>query len=203
MRPLTKRERKIVALGVLGLLAWILWYALFECLWLAPLRNLDEQAQGLREQQRRYASLMLQQPELKAQLQRIQHDPAQRNSLLPGDDPNAVAADLMQKAVEQVKAQAQLGPGCDITQRMPMAPAEQEQTEPYRPVKVSLTLACAIEPLAALLHALEYGQPSLFIDQLNIRRTSSAPAHGPAGRLEVHLLIRGYMRAQPTEASGS
>lgn len=203
MRPLTKRERKIVALGVLGLLAWILWYGLFECLWLAPLRNLDEQAQGLREQQRRYASLMLQQPALMARLQRIQQDPAQRNSLLPGDDPNAVAADLMQKAVVQVKAQAQLGPGCDITQRMPMPPAEQEQTEPYRPVKVSLTLACAIEPLAALLHALEYGQPSLFIDQLNIRRTSSAPPQGPAGRLEVHLLIRGYMRAQPTEVSGS
>lgn len=146
-----------------------------------PLRSLDAQAQALREQQRRYGSLMLQQPALQAQLQRSRNDAAQRNSLLPGEDPNAVAADLMQHAVDQVKAQAHLGPGCDITQRMPIAPADQHQAEPYRPVKVSLTLACAIEPLAALLHALEYGQPSLFIDQLSIRRRSAAPAQGLPG----------------------
>ncbi|HEN8710518.1 TPA: general secretion pathway protein GspM [Pseudomonas putida] len=203
MRPLTSRERKLCALGVLALLLWLAWYLVFECLWLAPLRSLDAQAQTLREQQRRYASLMLQQPELQAQLQRSRNDPAQRNSLLPGEDPNAVAADLMQRAVDQVKAQAHVGPGCDITQRMPIAPAEQDQAEPYRPVKVSLTLACAIEPLAALLHALEYGQPSLFIDQLSIRRSAAAPAKGPAGRLEVHLLIRGYLHAQPAEGSDS
>ena len=203
MRPLTNRERKIAALGLLGLLVWVSWYVLFECLWLGPLRSLDAQAQALREQQRRYASLMLEQPGLQAQLKRSQNDPAQHNSLLPGDDPNAVAADLMQHAVDQVKAQAQRGPGCDITQRMPIAPAEQEQAEPYRPVKVSLTLTCAIEPLAALLHALEYGQPSLFIDQLSIRRSSAAPAKGPAGRLEVHLLIRGYLRAPTAEGSAS
>ena len=197
MRPLNPRERKIVALGVLGLLLWAGWYLFVDSLLLAPLRDLDEQAQTLREQQRRYASLILQQPQLEARLKQARNDPAQRNSLLPGDDPNAVAADLMQFAVEQVRRQAAKGPGCEVTQRMPIAAAESDQTqaEPYRPVKVSLTLACAIEPLAALLHDLEHGQPSLFIDQLSIRRGSSAPAQGPAGRLDVHLLIRGYLQA--------
>ncbi|CAM3591299.1 General secretion pathway protein GspM, putative [Pseudomonas reidholzensis] len=199
MRPLTSRERKIAALSLLAVVLWGLWYLVLECLWLAPLRDLDQQAQTLREQQRRQASLILQQPRLQAQLERSRHDPAQRNSLLPGDDPNAVAADLMQHAVDRVKAQAQVGPGCEITQRMPIATAEQEHPEPYRQVKVSLTLACAIEPLATLLHSLEYGQPSLFIDQLSIRRTSAAPAQGPAGRLEVHLLIRGYLQAAPAQ----
>ncbi|MFK3815791.1 type II secretion system protein GspM [Pseudomonas sp. NPDC089407] len=197
MRPLNPRERKIIALGVLGVLLGAGWYLFVDSLLLAPLRDLDEQAQTLREQQRRYASLMLQQPQLEARLKQARNDPAQRSSLLPGDDPNAVAADLMQYAVEQVRRQASTGAGCEVTQRMPIAPAESDETlaEPYRPVKVSLTLACAIEPLTALLHALEYGQPSLFIDQLSIRRGSSAPAQGPAGRLEVHLLIRGYLQA--------
>ncbi|MDR6711379.1 general secretion pathway protein M [Pseudomonas hunanensis] len=203
MRPLTSRERKLAALGLLGLLAWVVWYAVLECLLLAPLSSLDEQAQTLREQQRRYASLLLQQPLLQAQLEHSRNDPAQRNSLLPGEDPNAVAADLMQYAVERVNAQAQRGPGCAITQRMPIVPAEQDQVEPYRQVNVSLTLACAIEPLAALLHSVEYGQPSLFIDQLSIRRTAAAPAQGPAGRLEVHLLIRGYLRAAVPQGGDS
>jgi len=197
MRPFNPRERKIVALGVLGLLLWAGWYLFVDSLLLAPLRDLDEQAQTLREQQRRYASLVLQQPQLEARLRQARNDPAQRNSLLPGDDPNAVAADLMQYAVEQVRRQASTGAGCEVTQRMPIAPAERDdaQAEPYRPVKVSLTLACAIEPLAALLHALEYGQPSLFIEQLSIRRSTSAAAQSPAGHLEVHLLIRGYLQA--------
>ncbi|EGH35730.1 general secretion pathway protein M, putative, partial [Pseudomonas syringae pv. japonica str. M301072] len=38
--------------------------------------------------------------------------------------------------------------------------------EPYRQVKVSLTLNCAIEPLTAILHALEYQRPFLFIDEI-------------------------------------
>ncbi|CAG8863356.1 hypothetical protein PS627_00294 [Pseudomonas fluorescens] len=203
MRPLNSRERRIAALGLLGLLLWALWQVLIESLFLAPLRTLDEQTDAMREQQRRYASLILQQPMLEAQLKRTEDDPARRNSLLPGDDPNAVAADLMQHVVERVKAQSRLGPGCEVTQRMPIASAEQDQVEPYRPVKVSLTLACAIEPLAAVLHDLEYGQPSLFVDQLSVRRTSSAPAQGGAGRLEVHLLIRGYLRGVGPKGSDS
>lgn len=197
MRPLNPRERRLAALGLLGVLLWAGWYLLVESLLLAPLRDLDEQAQTLREQQRRYASLALQQPQLEARLKRSREDAALRSSLLPGDDPNAVAADLMQYAVEQVRRHARTGAGCEVTQRMPIAPGDSADTppEPYRPVKVSLTLACAIEPLTGVLHALEYGQPSLFIDQLSIRRSTAAAAQGPAGHLEVHLLIRGYLQA--------
>ena len=203
MRPLTSRERKIAALGLLGLLLWAIWQVLVESLLLAPLRTLDEQIDALRQQQFRYSSLILQQPALEAQLKRSQDDPALRGSLLPGDDPNAVAADLMQQVVERVSAQSRLGPGCEVIQRMPIAFTEQEQAEPYRPVKVSLTLACAIEPLANVLHALEYGQPSLFVDQLSIRRAAAAPAQGGAGRLEAHLLVRGYLRASASKGGDS
>lgn len=201
MRPLNLRERRIVALGVLGLVLWAAWYLLVESLLLAPLRELDDQAATLREQQRHYASLIEQAPQLQAQLERSKASAAKGNSLLPGDDANAAAADLMQYATRQVARQAALGPGCEVTQRMPVAPGEPGavQPEPYRQVKVSLTLNCAIEPLAALLHALEYSQPALFVDQLSVRRSASAPAHGSAGRLDVQILIRGYMRGRGAE----
>ncbi|MNC55890.1 General secretion pathway protein M [compost metagenome] len=65
-------------------------------------------------------------------------------------------------------------------------------------MKISLTLECAVEPLVNLLHDLEYGQPFLFVDNLSIRRPASAPASGGAGRLQVQLLLRGYL--QPASA---
>ncbi|WP_178076559.1 type II secretion system protein GspM, partial [Pseudomonas sp. 43NM1] len=120
-------------------------------------------------------------------------DPASRSSLLPGTDPSGVAADLMQRSLDLVKAHADQGPGCQVTQRMPITP-EQNSAEPYRQVKVSLTLECAMEPLTGLLHDLEYAQPFLFVDHVSIRRQTSAPASGGAGRLQVNLLLRGYLQ---------
>jgi general secretion pathway protein M len=54
-----------------------------------------------------------------------------------------------------------------------------------------------MEPLANLLHDFEYGQPFLFVDNLSLRRATSAPASGGAGRLQVHLLLRGYLQQAP------
>lgn len=205
MRPLSRRERKVAALGLLAGLIGAGWYLGVERLWLAPLRALDEQTLALQEQQRRYASLMLQQTALQAQFKRAQDDPGGRESLLSGDDPNTVTANLMQRVADQVERLSHHGVGCEVTQSMPMPASEQgaAPAAPYRQVKVSLTLACAIEPLALLMHALEYNQPSLFIDQLSIRRSASAPAQGGAGRLEVHLLIHGYMHRAGSAGASS
>jgi general secretion pathway protein M len=194
MRPLSSRERKIAALGALALLLWMLWYLLIELVVLSPVREMVEEATALRERQQHYAGLIAQGQHIAAQLEESLDDADQHSSLLAGDDPNAVAADLMQLALDRIGDESDQGPGCEVTQRMPIAPS-QEQAEPYRQVKVSLTLSCAIEPLANVLHSLEYGQPSLFIDQLSIRRTASAPSTGGPGRLEVHLLVRGYLSA--------
>jgi general secretion pathway protein M len=151
----------------------------------------------LRTQQQRYAAILQQRDTLEQQLQAARRDPSSRTSLLPGEDPSAVAADLMQRSLDLVKAHAEQGPGCQVTQRMPITP-ERDSAEPYRQVKVSLTLECAMEPLANLLHDFEYGQPFLFVDNLSLRRATSAPASGGAGRLQVHLLLRGYLQQAPT-----
>ncbi len=192
-RELTARERRGAALIVLALAVWAGWWLLVQSWFLDPLMTIENQADSLREQQQRYAGVLQQRDALQQQLQQARRDPASRSSLLPGTDPSGVAADLMQRSLDLVKAHAAQGPGCQVTQRMPITP-EQNSAEPYRQVKVSLTLECAMEPLTGLLHDLEYGQPFLFVDHLSIRRQTSAPASGGAGRLQVNLLLRGYLQ---------
>lgn len=196
-RHLSVRERRSAALLVLVVLIYAAWWLLVDSWFATPLADIDQQIDDLRDQQQRYASLLAQRPALQEQLAAARHDPAGRSSLLPGDDPSAVAAQLMQLTVERVKTHAEQGPGCEVSQRMPITP-EQNSAEPWRQVKVSLTLDCAAQPLALLLHDLEYGQPSLFVDALSVQRAADAPAGGGPGRLRVHLLVRGYL--QPASA---
>lgn len=195
-RTLTNRERRGLALIILGLVLGAAYWLLVESWFAGPLREVNAQAQQVREQQQRYASVLGQSDALHAALERARTDPTTHDSLLPGDDPGAVAADLMQHVADLVSRHSNTGGGCTLTQRMPIT-VTQEQDEPYRHVKVSLTLACAIEPLTTILHALEYQRPFLFVDELSLRRAANAPANGAAGRLEVQLLVRGYLQAAP------
>lgn len=194
-RPLTDRERRGVALILLALLLGAAYWLLIDSWFAAPLRDLNAQADALRTQQQRYAGVLRQADTLQAQLQQARHDPASSTSLLPGGDPSAVAADLMQRMADLISRHASSGAGCALSQRMPITP-EQDAAEPYRQVKVSLTLNCAIEPLEAILQALEYQRPFLFVDELSVRRGPNAPANGATGQLAVHLLVRGYLQAQ-------
>jgi general secretion pathway protein M len=192
-RPLTLRERRGAALLILALVLALGYWLLIDSWFAGPLREINEQADQLRDQQQRYASLLLQGDALKEQLDQARNDPASSTSLLPGDDPSAVAADLMQRIADLVSRQASVGAGCALTQRMPITP-EQDSAEPYRQVKVSLTLECAIEPLTAVLHELEYQRPFLFVDEMSLRRDANAPLKGGAGKLVAHLLVRGYLQ---------
>ena len=192
-RPLTPRERRGAALIVLALVLCAGYWLLVDSWFAGPLREINAQADQLREQQQRYAGLLSQGDSLKQQLEQARNDPASSTSLLPGDDPSAVAADLMQHIADLISAHASTGGGCALTQRMPITP-EQDTAEPYRQVKVSLTLECAIEPLTAILHELEYQRPFLFVDEMSVRRGADAPMTGAAGKLVAHLLVRGYLQ---------
>jgi general secretion pathway protein M len=192
-RSLTPRERRGAALIVLAFVLCAAYWLLIDSWFAGPLRDIDSQTDTLRSQQQRYAGLLQQGDALHAQLEKAQQDPDSNTSLLPGEDPSAVAADLMQRVADLIDSHADTGAGCTLTQRMPITP-EQEGSEPYRQVKVSLTLECGIEPLMAILHELEYQRPFLFIDDLSVRRDANAPLKGAAGKLVAHLLVRGYLQ---------
>ncbi|MGQ0335835.1 type II secretion system protein GspM [Halomonas elongata] len=192
MRALTRRERRIAALSLLALLAWGAW-ALVEAMLVDPLHDMAQEAETLRQRQARYAGVIAQGEALSETLERLRHASAGRDGLLSGEDPNGAAAELMRLVLERVEAQATVGPGCEVVRRTPIAPSTPAEDDAFRPVKAGLTLECAIEPLARVLKALEAGQPALFIDRLSLRRRSDAPDRGGPGRLEVQLLVRGYM----------
>ena len=197
-RPLTERERRGAALIILALVLAVVYWLLIDSWFAGPLRDINVQAQVLREQQQRYAGVLQHREALQQQLQKARNDPSSNSSLLPGDDPSTAAADLMQRMADSVSRHTTSGAGCALTQRMPMTP-EQDSAEPYRQVKVSLTMSCAVEPLIAFLHDVEYQRPFLFVDQLSVRRNANAPTQGGAGKLEVHLLVRGYLQAATVE----
>jgi general secretion pathway protein M len=199
-RELTPRERRGAALIVLALVVGAVYWLLIDSWFAGPLRDMGEEAEQLKAQQQRYASLLLQRETLNAALQTAEQDPASNASLLTGEDPSAVAADLMQHVADVITAQGAKGAGCTLTQRMPITP-EQDGSEPFRQVKVSVTLECAIEPLMAVLHGLEYQRPLLFIDHMSVRRAAGAPGKGGAGRLTVQLLIRGYLQPVAVKAA--
>lgn len=198
-RALNERERRGAALIALALVVAGLYWLLVQSWFAGPLSDVNAQIGQLREQQQRYAGQLAQRPALDQQLADARQDPASSTSLLPGGDPSAVAADLMQRIADLIKANSNEGAGCALTQRMPITP-EQDSAQPYRQIKVSLTLECGIEPLMTVLHTLEFHRPFLFVDSLSVRRGNSAPAAGGAGRLTVHLLVRGYLaKAAPAQ----
>ncbi|WP_141249904.1 type II secretion system protein GspM, partial [Pseudomonas syringae] len=130
-RPLTSRERRGAALMILALVLCLAYWLLIDSWFAGPLRDINEQTDQLREQQQRYAGLLQQGGSLREQLEQARRDPASSTSLLPGEDPSAVAADLMQRIADLISSQASTGGGCELTQRMPITP-EQDSAEPYR-----------------------------------------------------------------------
>lgn len=195
-RTLTARERRIGAWLLLAALLALLYSLVIWPVYIAPAQDIHAQMQTLAEQRQHYQQLLAQRGALQQGLEAVQGDDV---GLLPGDDPSAVAADLMQTVAQRIKDLATRGGGCQLTQRMPIVTQEQSAA-PFRQVRLSLDLDCAIEPLTAVLQQLESAQPLLFVDEMTIRRGNNAPATGGAGRLVVHLLVSGYLMAAPAAA---
>lgn len=201
-KTFTVRESRMLAVLILLALLAAGYWILLGSWFVGPLMDIDEQISQLRTQQQHDASLLIQRPLLEKQLQQARNNPLLTQSLMPGSDPTIVAADLMTRLSALVESQADKGAGCQISQRMPITP-ENDPSQPYGVVEVSLMLTCGIEPLMAILHGVEYGRPYLFVETLSIKRGSSAPAHGSAGRLDVQLLVKGYMRKSAVKAKAS
>lgn len=192
VREHSARERRIAAVSllivVLAALGWLMDASFF-----GPRAEMRALRADLREQQQRDAALVAQQPLIQTQLDETQRDASASASLMPGSDPGAVAADLMQKVGEMIERNADVGAGCALKQRMPIVP-EQATDSAFTQVKLSLDLECATEPLERVLYELEYGRPLLFVEEIDLRRASDSDHSSGAGRLVVHLLVSGYMQ---------
>ena len=195
MRPLVlkARDSRIAALLLL-LLALVLGYFLLLHWWfVAPLRAIDAQMDGLRDTHSRYAAAIAEKPALQRRIAELGAGQAASAAFLPESDPSAASAGLMQRVVDAVAAHAG-GGGCAVTQKMPLPNPPGDEDSPYRKAAVSISLRCDMEPLVAVLNALEQGTPYLFVDDLSLYRNPVAAQQGNQPSLEVQFTLSGYVR---------
>ena len=193
MAALKPRQSRIAAV-VLLLLAVGLAYVVLVHWWLvAPLNQIGEEMSQLRDTHSRYAAAIAEKPALQQRIAVLGAGQASSDAFLAAADPNNAAADLMQQVVDVVGRTTQ-GGRCVVSQKMPLPAPPAPPGEPYRKAAVSISLSCDIEPLAAVLQALEQGTPYLFVDDLSIYRNPVAAQHNRSAPLEVQFTLSGYVR---------
>ncbi|MFA6229150.1 MAG: type II secretion system protein GspM [Rhodanobacter sp.] len=190
---LNRRDRRLAAIGLLLLTLVIAYFVLLHWWFVAPLQQIRSEMVDLRDTHSRYAAAIAEKPALEKRLAQLGEGQASSRAFLDDDDVNTAAADLMQRVVDVVAAKTH-GGRCVVSQKMPVPAAPAPAGEPYRKAAVSISLSCDIEPLAAVLQALEQGTPYLFIDDLSIYRNPVVSQQGGAAPLEVQFTLSGYVR---------
>ncbi|HEU0278126.1 MAG TPA: type II secretion system protein GspM [Rhodanobacteraceae bacterium] len=188
-KRLPPAQSRLAALA-LALVTLVLAYFLLLHWWfVAPLLRVDSQMRDLRQLHAKYAAAIAEQPLLERRVAELRRGGATVGAFLPGDDPSAAAAGLIQRATDVVAAHAQEAGGCNMPSKMPIE--QPDNKEPFHRVSVSISLDCDIQPLAAVLYDFERGLPYLFVDNLNVARS-------PTGRLQAQMTLSGYLRPTAT-----
>ncbi|MEO6801102.1 MAG: type II secretion system protein GspM [Rhodanobacter sp.] len=193
MAALKPRESRMAAIILLLLAVVLTYFVLVHWWFVAPLQQIDAEMAQLRDTHSRYAAAIAEKPALQQRLASLGAGQAASDAFLAAADPNNAAADLMQQVVDVVGRTTQ-GGRCVVSQKMPMPAPPTPPGEPYRKAAVSISLSCDIEPLAAVLQALEQGRPYLFVDDLSIYRNPVAAQRNQGAPLEVQFTLSGYVR---------
>ncbi len=193
MTALNPRDSRIAAIVLLLLALLLAYFVLLHWWFVAPLQQVRGEMADLRDTHSRYAAAIAEKPALQQRIAALGAGQAASSAFLAAADPNAAAADLMQRVVDVVAGSTGNG-RCAVSQKMPLPNPPATAGEPYRKAAVSISLSCDIEPLAAVLNALEQGTPYLFVDDLSIYRNPVAAQQDQAAPLEVQFTLSGYVR---------
>ncbi len=193
MTALNPRDSRIAAIGLLLLALLLAYFVLLHWWFVAPLQQIRSDMADLRDTHSRYAAAIAEKPALQQRIATLGAGQAASSAFLAADDPNTAAADLMQRVVDVVASNTK-GGSCVVSQKMPLPNPPVTAGEPYRKAAVSISLSCDIEPLAAVLQALEQGTPYLFVDDIGIYRNPVAAQQNHAAPLEVQFTLSGYVR---------
>jgi len=193
MAALSPRDSRVAAILLLLLALGLAYFVLLHWWFVAPLQQVRSEMVDLRDTHSRYAAAIAEKPALQQRIAALGAGQAASSAFLAADDPNTAAADLMQRVVDVVAGNT-TGGRCVVSQKMPLPNPSATAGEPYRKAAVSISLSCDVEPLAAVLQALEQGTPYLFVDDLSIYRNPVAAQQDSAVPLEVQFTLSGYVR---------
>ncbi|MEO7052398.1 MAG: type II secretion system protein GspM [Rhodanobacter sp.] len=201
MAALKPRQSRIAAVILLLLAVVLAYFVLVHWWFVAPLNQISGEMSQLRDTHSRYAAAIAEKPALQQRLAALGAGQAASDAFLAAADPNNASADLMQQVVDVVGRSTQ-GGRCVVSQKMPLPSTPTAPGEPYRKAAVSISLSCDIEPLAAVLQALEQGTPYLFVDDLSIYRNPVAAQREQSAPLEVQFTLSGYVRPPANPPAG-
>lgn len=202
MAELNRRDSRLLAIALLLLTLVLGYFVLLHWWFVAPLRQIRGEMADLRDTQSRYAATIAEKPALQQRIAALGAGQAASSAFLATDDPNTAAADLMQRVVDVVGSST-AGDRCVVSQKMPLPNPPTTPGEPYRKAAVSISLGCDIQPLSAVLQALEQGTPYLFIDDISIFRNPMAAQQGNLAPLEVQFTLSGYVRPSRRASAGA
>lgn len=193
-RPTTVPERWRV-LGLLALAMALAYLLLLHWWFSAPMLNMGDEIQSLRDEELSLRMEAAQRPQLEQELAKVRAFESANPGFLPERNKELASAGLVQR-LEQVVATASPNPNqCQITARTPNDVASKE---PFVRVTVQVRLRCGMTELGAVLHALESGSPQLFVDNLDLLARRSYLASGTdngGGALDVSFDLYGYIQS--------
>lgn len=198
------RQDRWLALGVLLIALALAYLVLIHPWWTVPMLRVDARIADTQQRELRVRSQLQQRPQVEKQLVAAQAALGHRPGFLPESSVELATAALTQR-LETVVAQASPGNrSCAITNRSPFP---QGGSDRFPRVVVQVALRCGVPETTAVLHALESGDPRLFVDNLNILAQGSsfrtAGGEDQSGGLNVTFELSGYLKASPVAASAA
>ncbi|WP_343064147.1 type II secretion system protein GspM [Marilutibacter penaei] len=197
------RRDRWLALGLLVGLLVLGYFVLVHPWWTVPMMAVDDRIDALQQRELRLRMQIEQQPEVEAQLARLQALQSRNPGFMPESNPELATATLIQRLERVVEAASPGNRSCGIVNRSPLEPSNRE---PYTRVTVQVRLSCGARETAAVLHALESGSPRMFIGNLNIlvQRRYYTPGSGNdsnEGGQDVSFDLYGYLLPNAREAA--
>ena len=192
MRPQASADRWRV-LGAVALALLVAYLVLVHWWFTAPMLDMGQQIEDLRDQEQALKVQIAQRPQLEARLAQVRQFEAANPGFLPESSRELASAGLVQR-LQQVVATASPNPNaCQITAQ---TPTDMPTQEPFQRVMVQVRLRCGMAELGAVLHALEGGSPQLFIDNLDLlsRRSYLSSGAEGGGGIDVTFDLYGYLK---------
>ena len=175
-------------------LAALLYLLLVHWWWTAPMLEMGDRIQQLRDDELALRMEAAQREALQQSMAQVREFEAGNAGFLSEANRDLAAAALVQR-LEAVVGDASPNPAaCQITARTPTTSAAKE---PFERGVVQVRLRCGMGELAAVLHALESGSPQLFIDNLDLlaRRSYLGAGQDGGGALDVSFDLYGYLKS--------
>lgn len=185
---MTASQSRFAAVGLLILVAALLAAAVALPTWWLH-RHYDNHLEDYSDRLARYRRVAAMRPAIEEAIATLEKRDAHKY-YLKGASPTLTAAELQGYVARVIESRK----GRIISTQVLPAKDEGKTTGPTK-VVLSVQMNTAIVPLQLVLHALETGEPYLFIDQLVVRASQGRgykPVPGVQPEFNVQMTIHGY-----------